>query len=329
MAISDGLYSVIAGNVSKMPGMPQPLLDDLEKGPGNNPGEGVFKTAMEKAAGYIQEQQIIQAYLALAYGNVIDRFDECLPNLTHIFGELGISQGDNPFVMYMKLDGGRYAKPLTAGRLLLLNNLYADGILEAVDIEGRSDMRTNHPIFKDAFFELEDPEFTMKSYNWLSNTGKLRQLNYGAIANLPDKRLDKDDVLKVLSIGVSRLVPVTSLKSSKEIYETDPSKVGNIDVLTFRTAFINGGRVDMDYGSFRSTYELKSLLQLANKESQVRTDDNEPSRERNLTPRSATGVDSIRKSIGNLTKEETYNLVRDVIKASGISLDDLRYDLYY
>lgn len=319
MAISDKLYLQIVDNVSSIsPEILATLESSIESGPGSSVDVNLFKDAINKTSDPAQRQYILQAYLALAYGNKIDDFDGCLKVLTHIFNECGLTESDNPFVTYLNLDGGKYAKPLTSNSLLLLNNLYADELIEAVDIQGRSDMRTNHPIFKENFFKVEDPYFTMKSYNWLSNLSKLKQLNYGALANWP--RLSDDDVLKILSQSISNKES-TSMATSKEIYVTDPEKLKDIDVLTFRTAFINGGSGDMDYDSFRDTEELKNILNLASKETRAETDDTSKEKKTKVD----TNIEAIKKSISNLTKEDTLKLIKSVISTYGID----KYDLYY
>lgn len=317
MAMSDNLWSTIVNNTTQ--NLPQEIVtsleSNLEAGPGSGIDANTIKGAMSQVGG-AEQDMLIQLYLALNYANKIDNFDECLKTLTRIFSECGLDEGDNPYITYLNLDGSKYAKPLTAKSLLLLNNLYADNYIEAKDIQGRSDMRTNHPIFKQKFFELEDPEFTIQSFNWLSNLNKLKQLNYGALANW--HKLGVNDVLKTLSETISTKQNV-GIKNSKEIYVTDQGKLNDIDVLTFRTAFVNGGYGETSYDEFRPTNELKEILNMASKDTKASTmdkvkKDEEPS---NIKKTNENDLDelklSISKSMSNLSNEQKLSLLKGII----------------
>lgn len=321
MAISDNLWLKIVENVSSIePEILAKITPSIEKGVGSSVNVNVFKDAMNMTSDPINREYILQTYLALAYGDKIDNFDGCLKGLTHIFSECGLNEGENPFITFMKLDGGKYLDLINPKSIITLNNLYADDIIDGTDIQGRSDMRTDYPIFKEKFYEVEDPEFTLKCYDWLSNLSKLKQLNYGAIANWP--KLENNDVLRELSRTVAN---EEKLNNNREYYVTseDPSVLNKIDVLTFRTAFINGGRGEMSYDIFRPTEELRNIMSLAAKEDVATTDSNMT--KPNETKRNKTSLDDIKKSISDLSKTEKINLIKNMMSTSGIDKYDIEY----
>lgn len=271
--------------------------------------------AFDKSYDLDQQDIATQKFLLDAYGKTMDDFDECLSVLTRIFGELGLKESVNPFINFLKLDGGKFQNIMNQKNLIILNNLYSDKFIDNLDLEGRSVEGKKHPIFQQNFYEVEDPEFTLEAYDYFSSLNNIKKLNFGTFANYP--KIGKDDALKILG----RFVSDETTQNGRKFYVTNPEKVKKLDgndIEFCRGALINGGSGhDVRLDRFRPTAELKQLIDLGGKKSE---------QDRSVGAKGGTKKISsdIAKEINDLDKNEVIELLKGIITSSNIDINDLR-----
>ena len=254
-----------------------------------------YEKSLDKANDLTQRNSVIHKYLLDTWGmgNRFPNFDDTYGIVTRICDELGLDANDNPFITFIDLVGDDSNNILTKQNLVNLNNWYADGLLDFNDISGMSSERLKHPIFKLGFYETGDPEFVLKSYNFLDNTTNLKKLNYVQLLSSP--KIASGDPLK--SLGATY--------NTKEKAEAITD--GNINDI--RKAFIYKNAT-----KFRSARDLNQALTLVARE--------RPGSE-GSTDSSRIGSD-VRRMFGSLSDEDRIAIVSDLISAYGIDLDDLR-----
>lgn len=271
--------------------------------------------AFDKSYDLDQQDIATQKFLLDAYGKTMDDFDGCLSVLTRIFGELGLKESVNPFINFLKLDGGKFQNIMNQKNLIILNNLYSDKFIDNLDLEGRSVDGKKHPIFQKNFYEVEDPEFTLEAYDYFSSMNNIKKLNFGTFANYP--KIDSKDALKILGQSVSD----KTMQNGRTFYITNPERVkllNDNDIEFCRGALINGGS---DYNvyldKFRPTAELKQLIDLGGKKSE---------QDRSVGAKGGTKKISsdITREINNLDKNEVIKLLKGIIASSNIDINDLR-----
>ena len=288
MPVSNEVEQKIIDTWKNLPDDVKSLIPDEKSAKKND-----YKAAYKKAHDLSQSKAVVQKYLLDNYGrrDLFPEFDKTLDSLTKIFDEAGLEETSNPFINYINLaDNNNNKAILTNSNIVDINNWYADEILDYNDISGSSSEKRNHPIFQQNFFKSENPDFILKSYIFLSNIGKVKNLNFEALVNwaLGNKntpKLPNDDALLNLALDYN-----AGVKNIKNISAYDMNEI--------RSAIINNST--SDYTKFRNPEEIKKLLQILNREKGYKQNNND-------------ALTNVSKILGQLKKEERIKVVQAII----------------
>lgn len=228
---------------------------------------------------------------------VSDNFKDAKNMLTRIVQEVGVDEGTNPFLSFLRNYSTNNNKGLNSNDLVTVNNAYADKILDFQDVAGNGHAKINNIIFNPDLYQSfngEEQDRLVEIFEELSDNSYLSDLNMELI---------KDSLPEIQQYQKLKSVGLKDMDKRNLIMFEEGNPRGKIFPLQQIESAIQAG-LGANYG-----------------ENEKRPRDDRRDRENKLD--SITKRD-IRTKIKGLNKEDIISLFKGVLKDSGITIDDLR-----
>lgn len=232
------------------------------------------------------------------------QLDEWGDLLIGIIRQLGFTSADNPFIGFLQYMRKEAKVDLTRDDVILVNNLWADGVIDGSTISGKGPDKREHIIFNPALYSstenVSDDRYNIvKSYDRLSDLYVVRQLNLDAIVNVMPKSSAQRAALRQLTAGSS------AEKHSSHYTGTNYRDVR--DLIIYKSP---------DKHTINQYYNIKKWLDAGS----TSADDNSSGRSA-----SRHTVDDYAADLKkNLSGKDVLALMQRLVKDGTISLSDLK-----
>lgn len=108
---------------------------------------------------------------------ILNSTSRAIEIITRIFSELGFEPKDNPYIQFMSIIVYRLQKELSRDDWVLLNDLYANYVLDSEDINGTGPDGEKHLIFDKYLYEHPKAYEVVKIYSKLSEYSNVHSFN--------------------------------------------------------------------------------------------------------------------------------------------------------
>ena len=112
---------------------------------------------------------------------IVNSGSKAIEIITRIFGELGFSETENPFIVFIYLVNNRITTELTKENWIMLNDLYADYITDEKDLNGSGSDKDLHIIFNSYLYQTKKGFDIVKIYENLSDISKVRNADINSL----------------------------------------------------------------------------------------------------------------------------------------------------
>lgn len=236
-----------------------------------------------------EKGEVIELFIKSRYGK--KNISSIKTVLVKLIEELGFEPTTNPFLSFLDIYLNKNGS-ITSEAMTLINDLYADGTLETLELEGKSRDKSEHVIFNKNLYTLnkEDVEFVVSAFSWLAEPSNLQRY-----MNNPDA-LTKYGVADKSKIDKNKANEIRNQILFETPTATENSAIRNAsEIKNLAQELEIGGKASVDEPE--DTQNVKINATVANKEKWAKI-----AKDNGLTP-DAMNRKEIKDFITHLVKE--------------------------